>query len=316
MERRFILTGKHGRPSTKEAFKTVKRGELIQRRQFTKKKTKKFVKYYRVFDKDNRDFYRKEYHDPINASNSIVIRWGTQEAITTNNKTVVYNKIPALKNATNKKLSRELMFKAGVSIPKIVTKKNYKNSNYPLIARPLEHSKGKNFYVYNTPKDFENKFDKNTMYCCEFIDKTNEFRIHAGHSKVLAVMEKIKPQDPNQKAWNRAQNDIDPFEYVKWSDVDNRKIKCVLDEALKALDALELDMGGVDVMLKDNKAYVLEVNTAPTLNSSPYVASRWGLYWDWLFNRVKRRPHWDYKKFKKGQSMIWKNYQLKDKKKN
>jgi glutathione synthase/RimK-type ligase-like ATP-grasp enzyme len=36
--------------------------------------------------------------------------------------------------------------------------------------------------------------------------------------------------------------------------------------------ALGLDFGGVDVMVKDNVAYVIEVNTAPTLNSSDYVA--------------------------------------------
>jgi len=90
----------------------------------------------------------------------------------------------------------------------------------------------------------------------------------------------------------------------------------VLLEAIKAVKAVGLDMGGVDVMLKDGVAYVLEVNTAPTLNTSPYVAKRWCMYWDWLFASETRKEHWDYTKFKKGSSLILKNYQLKKENEN
>jgi len=129
------------------------------------------------------------------------------------------------------------------------------------------------------------------------------------HNKVLAVMEKVKPNNGNI-AWNRAQNETEPFIYVSWNQLDDDKLKNVLLEAIKAVEALELDMGGVDVMLKDDTAYVLEVNTAPTLNSSPYVAKRWGLYWNWLLSSDVRRKKWNYNKLKKSKSLMWKNFQL------
>ena len=93
------------------------------------------------------------------------------------------------------------------------------------------------------------------------------------------ALEKIAPKDGNI-AWNRAQNDTDPFEYISWTEVDNQGLMPVLLEGLKSVAALGLDFGGIDVMLFEGEAYVLELNTAPTLNTSPYVAERWGKYFD------------------------------------
>lgn len=315
MKRKFIFTGKHGRPSTRLAFAEMKRGEVIQRRQFIKKKSKKHVLYYRVFDQhtaEERLYDKKEYQ--VTGENSVIIRWGTREPIDVDNKTVIYNKAEAIKKATNKKHSREIFIENNVSCPEFVTPNNFKQEFLPVIGRPFIHSKGKNFIILKTKQEFLNHYNSNKFYYSNFIDKTNEFRIHVAHSKVLAVMEKIKPKKKGQIAWNRAQNDVDPFEYVKWSDVDKRNLSPVLVEAIKAVNALGLDSGGVDVMWKDEVPFVLEVNTAPTLNSSPYVAKRWGMYFDWLFNREGRREHWEFEKFKKGQSLIWKNFQLQDKK--
>lgn len=312
---KFILTGKHGRPSTVEAYQNVKGGNLVQRRQLMSKRKKKKITYYRVYTPQNRTEYIKQKVEKIDAKDRMVIRWGTQEPIETNNKSIVYNKIPGLRIATDKAESRKIMAEKGVSVPGTVTMDNYQDVNYPIIARPPIHSKGYNFIVLKTPKDFIAHYNPEKFYYSEFIDKEREFRVHAGHGKVLALMEKIKPKNPNELAWNRAINDSDPFINVRWGEVDKQGIKCVLDEALKAIDAMGLDMGGVDVMYKDGKAYVLEVNTAPTLNSSPYVANRWGMYFTWLFKKNQRSAHWNWKKFKEGKSLFWKNYQLKDEKK-
>lgn len=70
---------------------------------------------------------------------------------------------------------------------------------------------------------------------------------------------------------------------------------------------------GVDVLLdKDGVAWVLEVNTSPTLASSEYSMERYAMYFDWLFRSPEKRKPWDYKQFKKADSLAWKNYQLKE----
>jgi predicted ATP-grasp superfamily ATP-dependent carboligase len=295
--------------------------KLVQRRKL------KGRQYYRVFtdhtqlkaklDAEEKILYQHKEHD-VSLEDSVVVRWGTREVLPTNGGSVVYNRINAIENATNKLKSRELFIEHGVSAPKLIKAgemgviENIEEEDFPIIARPHVHSKGKNFVILRTLDELEKHWANchNGWYYSAFVDKTSEFRIHCAHGKALAVMEKPRPVDGNI-AWNRAQNDVDPFDYVPWGEVDERGLKPVIAEAIRACKALGLDFGGVDVIMKDNAAYVLEVNTAPTLNSSPYVAKRWGMYFDWLFRQDKRREHWlDFDQKKEGKSMIWKNKQL------
>jgi hypothetical protein len=58
---------------------------------------------------------------------------------------------------------------------------------------------------------------------------------------------------------------------------------------------------------------VLEANTAPSLHTSEYALDRWAKYFEYLFSSEERIPHWNFNSFKKGKSMIWKNFQLNEK---
>lgn len=314
MTKKIILTGKHGRPSTKLAWSFIK-GEtkspitLVQRRQFTKKNGN-FVQYYRIFGDtsqyDESQLYQLKFKN-FNFDNSVIIRWGTRESIVAENS-VIYNKAAAIANATDKLVSRKLFVEKGVNAPRLLNHvDDYKDGI--IIARPFIHSKGRNFVVINNKKELEYHW-RTGWYYSEFIDKVREFRVHVGHSKVLALMEKHNPNNGNI-AWNRAVNDSEPFTRIKQSEADEQKLLPVMIEAIKAVNALGLDMGGADVILDNNGvAYVLEVNTAPTLNSSPRVAEMWAKYWEWLLRVDIRRDHWDYTQFKKASSLFWKQEQL------
>ena len=322
MKNKIILAGVHGRPSTKLAFSTMgSDAHLIHKRELRGE-----IVYRHFRDKAilteriaSGQVYLSEYITPtITLEDSVVIRWGTREVLPTNGSTIIYNKASPLANASNKRRSRELFIENEVSCPVLATPNNFVNSYLPIIARPHIHSSGRHFVVLRTGREFVDHYwtterSREGWYYSNFIDKDSEFRIHVAHGKVLAVMEKPRPGGDNI-AWNMDQNDPDPFSYVRWNNIDQRGLKPVLVEAIKAVDAVCLDFGGVDVMLADGVAYVLEVNTAPSVDTSPYVASKYGQYFDWLFRKEDVREHWGIEILEEqyGKTMIWKNWQLRD----
>jgi carbamoylphosphate synthase large subunit len=304
-----ILVGRDGRPSMKKVFSQMKgESRLVVRR--IPPKTKK--PYLRVYDGSKIDKFTKAPINGLTLAGKTVIRWGSRIEAETAKDTIVYNKSEAIANATDKKRSREIFLKEKVRSPKLVTPKTVEKGDYPIIARPSRHAKGKNFHILKTYDEFATHYnhnDTNNWYYSAFVDKEREFRVHCAHGKILAVMEKAKGGD--KIAWNRAQTG-EAFTRVAQSDY----IYSVCFQALKAVKVLGLDFGGVDVMLKtiNNKpeGFVLEVNTSPTLNSSEYVSEQYAKYFDWLGRSTKRREHWDFTKFKASDSFAWKNFQLMD----
>lgn len=300
---KLILTGKDGRPSTKGAYsKMTSNSNLVVRRRLIK--TGK--EYFRVYKNHVVHNLEKVAINAYNFTNSIVVRWGNRIEVDLQGG-IVYNESKAIANACDKKKARIIMAEAGVKVPKMVTSENVVQADLPVIARPFQHAKGKNFIVLKTIQEVKNHYNPNRFYYSAFVNKVKEFRVHCAHSKCLNLLEKPNPNNGNI-AWNRAQNG-EAFDNVKWDDYNFN----VVMEAFKAVKALKLDFGGVDCLLDANGvAWVLEVNTSPTLASSEYSMQRYAMYFDWLFRKETRREHWDFTQFKKASSLAWKNFQLKD----
>jgi hypothetical protein len=305
----IILVGKDGRPSMRNVFsKMVSNAKLVVRRRIVAKGKE----WLRVYEGNQGEKFIKRPIAELNGENRKVIRWGNRIEADTNEGTIVYNKAEAVANATDKKLSREIFIKEKVRTPRLVTPSDVKDSDFPIIARPNRHAKGKNFIVLKDKASFTAHYRQHNQagwYYSQFINKTAEFRVHCAHGKVLAVMQKTPGGD--KIAWNRAQTG-EPFTWVEQKDFPFS----VCFQALKATKVLGLDFAGVDVMQIEEKGkpqgYVLEVNTSPTLNSSETVSQRYAQYFDWLNRSDKRREHWDFTKFEKASSFAWKQFQLLD----
>ena len=298
MKRLIIFCAKDGRPSMRKVYTQMHGAELhILRRP---KNKSGYVRQYI----NNADSYVKQPLDYSNANDSILIRWGNRVSVPTNGKSITYNRMDGINNATNKMQSRVIFAEKGVNSARLVTPETVQPEQFPVIARPHQHSKGKNFVILTDIERFTNHYNENheQWYYSEFINKDREFRVHCAHGKVLAIME--KPAGVGI-AWNRAQNHE---AFVRVKQEDYKRSVCL--EALKATTALGLDFAGVDVLYKGKKAYVIEANTSPTLNSSEYVSERYARYFDWLARSEKRRDHYVYTDWKKGNSFAWKNFQL------
>jgi hypothetical protein len=302
-----ILVGKHGRKSTKMLFEKITNPNT----EHVLKSTVLNAFVYRT-NKENLKLRKivKGFKAP-DCKNSIVARWGWYGEIETDNTSIVYNKAEAIKLSNSKGQCRKFLESRGIDVPKTYLLDEPININYfPLIARPEHHGQGKNLWLCENFLDLEEAIRKGATYFSHVYPKTEEYGVHVAHGKVLAVVRKPAPDDLNQIAWNRAQNDK-PFQLIPQAEYKNYICKL----ALRAFREIGLDYGRADVMVQKTdknlpKAVICELNTAPTLTSTPYVLERWTKYFNKLANSDKRIEHWDFEQFEKAESLAWKENQL------
>lgn len=195
----------------------------------------------------------------------VVINWGSSElpdfgAATVHNKQV---------DVAQCKLASFLAFKEkGVKIPPFWTDKgDIPDSAFPVMCRTkLRGHSGDGIVIANTREGLVDA----PLYT-QYMKKKHEYRVHIMRSpdpdpdvtQFLAffIQRKAKKNgvtNPNWQVRNLAGGFS--FKEVNYNDVPS----CVIAEAYKAMDALNLDFGGVDVIYNENTgaAYVLEVNSA------------------------------------------------------
>lgn len=99
----------------------------------------------------------------------------------------------------------------------------------------------------------------------QYIKKKDEYRVHIVDNEVVDVQRKAVREDKDKDEVNwQIRNHDNGFIYAR----ENLEVpEDVLNQAILAVAACDLDFAAVDVVWNDhqNKAYVLEVNTAPGL---------------------------------------------------
>lgn len=99
----------------------------------------------------------------------------------------------------------------------------------------------------------------------QYVPKKEEFRIHVMHNEVFFVQKKMrKVEVPDEQINWKIRNHQNGFIYANQAIVVDELAKM---EAVKAVAALGLDFGAVDVIFNEHQGvhYILEVNTAPGL---------------------------------------------------
>lgn len=102
-----------------------------------------------------------------------------------------------------------------------------------------------------------------------YIPKQDEYRIHIMRGNVIDRQRKARRLSEDNADW-KVRNLENGFIYVRG---DVRPPACVIDVAKKCMENLSLDFGAVDVVYnaQGNRAYVLEVNSAPGLEGQTVV---------------------------------------------
>ncbi len=208
----------------------------------------------------------------------IVVNWGNTDCSDIVDKITYHLEYPdnvrmlnwmphLLKRATNKLKFFELIKENHPEIiPKFWSHKHeIPDDAYPIVCRTvLAGHSGAGIVIANDSSELVNA----PLYV-KYIKKKDEYRVHLGRSsnpnesKVIALQRKAVPTGYTAKSW-QVRNLANGFIFVR-NNVNPPA--SVVSVAKKAFQETELDFGAVDVIWNEQKekAYVLEINTAPGL---------------------------------------------------
>lgn len=169
-----------------------------------------------------------------------------------------------VRRALNKARTFRYLEAAGVRTPRWTTKlaeATTLNQEVAVVCRRLLTGKdGEGITVVQRAIGNLSELDK---LWTELIPKASEYRVHVVNGVVVDGMKKLRE---NGRAHSDIATTSNGYFFQKTGVITPENVK---QEAVKALKALEMDFGGVDVVLgTDGNAYVLEVNSAPELGTN------------------------------------------------
>lgn len=211
----------------------------------------------------------------------VIINLGTTESYNINSTFLNSNEM--VRAASHKKRARQLFEEFEVPAPKLfLNTAQIQQEDLPVVGRTSYHTKGQGFWFCKTKEQVRAASAAGATHFMKFIPDTREYRVHTfidGEAlgdledreiedyKSVKISEKVwqsesvpdknTPQKNHEYGWtflgpqNRRQEELDVVRYA----------------AKKAIAALKMDFGAVDVMyqIKTKKPFVLEVNSTPSL---------------------------------------------------
>lgn len=206
-----------------------------------------------------------------NTINDFCINWGNSNPPANVDTRFVLNHPEAIHQASNKLTFFQRVTQEGLDnlVPPYYTNKDaIPDEAFPIVCRTMLNShSGRGIVIANSRDDLVN-----APLFTQYLKKKDEYRIHFAYplrgdkqeSIMLAVQQKrrrIGHDNPNWQVRNHdngfiyAREDVNPPEAVV------QAARTVFEQAT------DLDFGAVDIIYNEheNKAYVLEVNTAPGL---------------------------------------------------
>lgn len=235
--------------------------------------------------------------DKVLPPDDLYIRWGCTTNVPTKN---VLNTANAIHQVNDKRAFRmtldddELCPKTWDKLGKwaqyvdplmFIEEEGHLPLKEPYIVRRATHAQGRNLHTCTDTGEVAKwcqHYGEGNYYISEFIDKVAEYRVAVVQGRAVWVAQKT-PGNPNDVAWNVAKGGR--FDNVRW---DAWPLKAVR-VAIEAFNLTTLDFGGVDVMVDaDGEAYILEINSAPSL-TSPYRQLCFAKAFDYIITNNKER---------------------------
>ena len=205
--------------------------------------------------------------EPLPRQYNTVINWGNSNELSLQRSDVrIINKPEAVRRSVNKLSAFECMRIAGVRVPEYSAYKpsgSNETSDIWLCRSTLTGSGGVGISVVRSGESFPNA----PLYV-KYVRKTAEYRIHVAFGKAFFCQFKLRDSQAQQTDDQKLIRNHDNGWVFAPRDLSMISASAI-EEAEKAIAALGLDFGAVDMVLskRENLPYVLEVNTAPGLQS-------------------------------------------------
>ena len=180
----------------------------------------------------------------------------------------------------NKLRSFRMLSEAGLTIPYFTTNvqealtwipQNPRREKPRIVLRHvLNGHSGEGIEVWSNTLEEEHSVPDAPLYV-QYIPKTEEYRVHVLNGKVVDVQRKARNSEVQDDDVNwQVRNHQNGFIFMREGVTPESVPEQVIQESLKAVPALGLDFGAVDVIWNQNhdKAYVLEVNASPGMTGT------------------------------------------------
>lgn len=205
----------------------------------------------------------------------LVINWGSAKVPNWyHNGVNLINSFDSVNRASNKLLTARSFKEAGVSTPEWTTDHSVavgwlREGRFVVARKYLRDMAAKGLVLLKDP-DITKEVLEDSGYVLYSLykKKKDEYRIHILNETVFSFSQKKLRNgfERNEETW-QIRNYRRGWIYARTDVIPNKK---VLAESIKAVEALGLDFGAVDVGWNDHEgnAYIYEVNTAPGLEAS------------------------------------------------
>jgi predicted ATP-grasp superfamily ATP-dependent carboligase len=211
-------------------------------------------------------------HKVVNWGNGRIPNWSRTAEM---RGVTILNKPEAVGVASNKLTALQKLQAARVATPEFTTDmlvaRQWLRAGKTVVERhELRGNSGEGIRIVNLDDpEMASDLQSAPLYT-KFIPKTNEFRVHVFRGEVIDYIEKKKVLPANRPAnFNKYISSVN-YGWV-FSRTDVRDIPEVRAMAIKAVAALGLDFGAVDIVYENGFPFVLEVNTAPGLSGTTLV---------------------------------------------
>lgn len=205
----------------------------------------------------------------VQREGDLIINWGASDCPFKGRG--VANQPDSIEPASNKLKFFQLMKEAGVSTPEWTDHMDVAqdwiivDKAAVMCRTKLQGHSGEGIVVAEKVEDVV----RAPLYT-KYVKKQDEYRIHVlrkpgGATSIITMQRKAKRRElARDEVDFKVRNLANGFVFVREGVAPPQ---CVLDESVKALEATGLAFGAVDVIYnaKQNRAYVLEINTAPGL---------------------------------------------------
>lgn len=208
--------------------------------------------------------------------NDLIVNWGNSHDPTTwsHSHSIMLNKPQFIRLAVNKLETLSRLLEDGVptvewSCARSTADRWLSQGDMVVERHNLIGSKGDGIRIVQEESEDNYELQDAPLYT-RLVNRAREYRVHVFDGQVIDLQQKKRRVTGVTNDGNDSDGTIKNLDngWVFVRDDITPPPRSIFDVSIRAVQALGLDFGGVDVLVKDGQCYVLEINTAMGLEGS------------------------------------------------